>query len=190
MAHDFPVGAVRVAWSLAAVGMLMLLAGCGAHANTAAPAPAPAPTSAASSAASSAHALGQTVDADHSFVEATVYSYQQPAASGAPAPNPGDYTWAAVDVQTCASTSSIFSASVSTLSWFLVYSDQTEVGAARVEYPQFPQPAYPVDQQKLQPGQCVRGWVMFPAPSGIMPVVIRYAPFGATPVDWRPNAGS
>jgi hypothetical protein len=160
----------------------VLLAGCSTTAGTGATAPAGLPTTGAASVGPSPHALGQTVDAAHSFVEATVYSFQQPVASGAPAPNPGDYTWAAVDVQTCASTSVIFNASVSSLQWMLVYDDDTEVESARVTYPQFPQPRYP--NRTLKPGECVRGWIVFPVPAGARPQLVRYAPYGAPPVDW------
>src|SRR5512142_690789 len=116
MAHDSQVGAVRAWRSLAGVLpplLLLLVAGCATRAHTGSPVPAPAPTSAAPSPAASGHRMGQTVDADHSFVEVTVYKYEQPTASGAPAPNPGDYAWGAADVQTCASASAIFSASIS-----------------------------------------------------------------------------
>jgi hypothetical protein len=133
----------------------------------------------------SAHPLGQTVDADHSFIEATVYSYQQPVAKDAPRPNPGAYEWAAVDVRSCASKTSIFAASVSSLRWEVVYSDDTALEPTRVSYPQFPQPLYPSTQYSLKPGECVRGFIVFPVPAGAKPLVVRYAPYNAPSVDWQ-----
>src|SRR5262245_13654206 len=89
MEHDAGVGGVRV-WCLA--GALAVLAGgattaCATLDRSGAPVP-PQPTPATSmpSVGPSAHALGQTVDADHAFVEVTVYSYEQPVAQGASAP--------------------------------------------------------------------------------------------------------
>jgi hypothetical protein len=147
-------------------------------------APAPAPPSAAPSTGPSPHPLGQKADADHSFIEATVYSYRQPVGAGAPAPNPGDYTWGAADVQMCAATSNIFSASTSSFNWQVVYADDTEVDAARVTYKQFPRPVFPIGQRRLKPGTCIRGWIMFGVPAGAKPLVVRFAPFGSPPVDW------
>jgi hypothetical protein len=183
MEHDSGVSTVRAWWALAGA---LLLAGCSptAGAGTGATLPAPAPASTAPSTGPSPHPLGQKVDTDHSFVEATVYSYRQPVGQGAPAPNPGDYAWAAADVQTCAAASSIFSASANSLNWMVVYADDTEVDSARVTYPQFPRPLYPMGQHRLKPGECVRGWIMFGVPAGAKPLVVRFAPFGAPPVDW------
>ncbi len=170
MAHDLDVTDVRprerdravaAGSRLGAAGPILagalLLAGCATGAATGTAPPDPAPASSAPKTAPATHRLGDTVDADHSFIEATVFAYQQPVAAGAPAPNPGDYTWAAADVRTCASNSSIFTASASSLSWMLVYADDTEVEAARVTHPQFPRPRYPMAQRTLKPGECVRG---------------------------------
>jgi hypothetical protein len=183
MEHDSGVSTVRAWWPLAGA---LLLAGCSTTAGTGtgAVAPTPAPASGVPSVGPSPHMLGQKVDTDHSFVEATVYSYEQPVAAGAPAPNPGDYTWAAADVQACAAASNIFNASANTLNWQVVYADQTEVDATRVTYPQFPRPLFPMGQRRLKPGECVRGWIVFGVPVGAKPVVVRFAPFGAPPVDW------
>jgi hypothetical protein len=186
MEHDAIVGGVRLCGLVGA----LVLAGCAsagcvsAGSADAAPASHPAPAPSIPSIQPVTHALGTTVDADHSFIEVTVYAYQQPVGKGAPAPNSGGYTWAAADVQTCGSNSSIFSASVSGLSWALIYSDNTEVDPARVSYPQFPKPLYPTTQYRLKPGECLRGWVVFPVPESGKPVVVRFAPYGAPPVDW------
>ncbi|HKS98102.1 MAG TPA: hypothetical protein VJT31_01110 [Rugosimonospora sp.] len=175
------MSAVRAGWIVAVV---LLLAACSRTAGTQASAADPVPATAISSDPPSGHPLGQAVDADHSFMQVTVYEYRQPVAQGAPAPNPGDYTWGAADVQTCASAALIFDASVSSVRWMLVYADQTEVQSARVTHAQFPKPRYPVTQRTLKPGECVRGWIVFPVPAGAEPALIRYTPVGAPPVDW------
>jgi hypothetical protein len=181
-AHGGSALASAVASAVAALA-LVLAAGCSAAGNGAAPL-SPLPATSGPGTGRAPNAIGQSADADHSFIAATVFAYRQPVASGAPAPNPGDYAWAAVDVQTCASASVIFNAAVTGLQWLLVYGDGTEVEPARTAYPQFPRPRYPIAQRTLRAGECVRGWIMFPVPAAAKPQLIRYAPFGSAPVDW------
>ncbi|HEY2673640.1 MAG TPA: hypothetical protein VGJ07_25165, partial [Rugosimonospora sp.] len=92
--------------------------------------------------------------------------------------------WAAADIQTCAETGSVFQVTVSNAPWSLSYPDGTDLIPTRTSAPQFPQPGYPHSPSTLQPGQCLRGWIVFAVPAGSRPQVIRYAPQGATAIDW------
>ncbi|GIH16490.1 hypothetical protein [Rugosimonospora africana] len=129
------------------------------------------------------HALGESAQSSSGFVSVTVFSYEQPTAGAVPPDRSGD-EWAAADVQTCAETGSVFQATVSNAPWSLSYPDGTALIPTRATAAQFPQPAYPISPRSLAPGQCLRGWVVFAVPAGRRPQVIRYAPQGATPIDW------
>ncbi|MBO0868350.1 MAG: hypothetical protein J2P15_07260 [Micromonosporaceae bacterium] len=177
-----PLPCATLRWSVVALAAVVGLAGC---ATSAAPASRPTPPPAASTpSAGVAHGLAETVDADHSFVQATVFAYDQPVAAAAVKPSQGDYTWGAADVQTCASRTLVFDVSVSSLPWQVVYPDGKVYPSTRIAQPQFPQPIYSSTIRTLSPGQCVRGWVVFAVPAAGQPDRIRYAPNDSTPVDW------
>ncbi|GAA5188418.1 hypothetical protein GCM10023322_39070 [Rugosimonospora acidiphila] len=141
------------------------------------------PPSVSPGSAPQGHAIGETVTANNGFISATVFGYDQPAAAAMAPDRPGD-EWAAADIQTCAESGSVFEATVSDGPWSLRYPDDSSIVATRTSSAQFPKPAYPSSPQSLRPGQCLRGWVVFAVPAGKRPQIIRYAPQGATPVDW------
>jgi hypothetical protein len=143
----------------------------------------PPSTVAASSPPVPVHRLGEKVQAGNGFLEMTVYAYRQPAAPGAPTEQPG-LAWGAVDVQACSSASSIFAVSVSETPWSLVYADGTAVSPTAADRAQLPQPAYPTTPRSLQPGECLRGWIVFAVPAGTVPQWVRYAPPDAAPLNW------
>jgi Domain of unknown function (DUF4352) len=177
-------------WFAVALSATVGLAGC-ADATTpprpsqSAPASQPNPRSIASvSAARPGHGLGETVDANHSVVQVTVFSYSQPVAARAAQPSTAQYAWGAADVQTCASRTLVFDVSVSSLPWQVVYPDGKVYTSTRIAQPQFPQPIYSSTIRTLTPGQCVRGWVVFAVPAQGKPDRVRYAPNDSPPVDW------
>jgi hypothetical protein len=174
----------RIAVAAAVLVGLAGLAGCSTPRVASATGPPVASTSVVPSPGLSGHPLGETVDADHSFVQATVFAYRQPVAPDAPRPGRTGFTWGAVDAQTCASPTSVFGATVTSLPWLLVYADGTTIAPIRVSYRQFPQPVYPSMQRGLQPGQCLRAWIVFAVPAITRPLMVRYAPFQAIPVNW------
>jgi hypothetical protein len=132
----------------------------------------------------SGHPPGARVTANNGLVEATVFGYQQPTATGAAAPEQGGYVWGAVDAQACASATDLFNVTVSSTPWQLRYADGSQITPSKAADPQFPQPLYPSTQTSLAPGACVRGWIVFAVPANTDPMLIRYAPRDATPVDW------
>jgi hypothetical protein len=173
-------------WSAAALSATVGFAGCATPTPAAQSKPSsPSTRPVATATAGTAHGLGETVDADHSFVQATVYSYDQPVATSAARPSTPQYTWGAADVQTCASRTLVFDVSVSSLPWQVVYPDGKVFASNRVAQPQFPQPIYSSTTRTLSPGQCVRGWVVFAVPGQGKPDRVRYAPNDSTPVDWN-----
>jgi hypothetical protein len=164
---------------------ILLMTGCGGAHGSAAPAGAitSLPPSNSPGPAPQGHALGETVAANSGFVSATVFAYTEPAAEGAAPDKTGD-EWAAVDVQTCGEAGSVFPVTVSDGPWSLRYADGTAVTPARTSAAHFPQPQYPATPNTLKAGQCLRGWIMFAVPAGQSPQLVRYAPQGATPIDW------
>jgi hypothetical protein len=107
-------------------------------------------------------------------VEATVYAYRPLAGS----------PFAAVDVQVCVVPSAIFDVTVSQAPWLLLFADGPVVAPTVPPQSPVPQPAYPTDYRRLHPGECVRGWIVFPVPARQRPVAVRYSPAGATPLTW------
>jgi hypothetical protein len=132
----------------------------------------------------SGHPLGERAAANNGLVEATVFGYQQPTAAAAAAPEQSGYVWGAVDAQACVSTTALFNVAISSAPWQLRYTDGSQIASSKSADPQFPQPLYPSIQTSLAPGSCVRGWIVFAVPANTRPVLVRYAPRDATPVDW------
>jgi predicted small secreted protein len=179
---------------LAIVAMLAgtaLVAGCGSMAGPGQPAPATGDASPSGSAAPTSpaspplrgHKFGETVQANSGFIAATVFDYTQPAAAGA-APASAGHVWGAVDIQACAAAGSVFQVTISDAPWSVRFADGTAATPARTGDPGFPQPTYPATPKSLATGECDRAWLVFEVPDGTRPQLVRYAPQGATPVDW------
>jgi len=117
------------------------------------------------------------------LVTATALAYRQPVAKGAPRPDdqPG-YVWGAADVKVCMK---IPDQTVSRWTWVLMYADGAVIEPSSTGYVHFPNPAYPWDDQPVRVGRCVRGWIVFPVPSGERPASIQYQPDGYEPIEWR-----
>jgi hypothetical protein len=112
--------------------------------------------------------LGRPAPANNGQVEATVYEYRQGAA----------------DVQVCVVRTAIFDVTISRGPWQLLLPGGPALAPTPAPGPGAPQPGYPTDHRRVAPGECVRGWLVFPLPSGAAPVAIQYAPTGAQPVTW------
>jgi hypothetical protein len=159
---------MRAATVIALVSLAALtVAGCATAPGPSVGTAATRPASPGSSPSPAGPALGQPTQADNGQVEATVYAYRQGAA----------------DVQVCVVPTAIFDVTISRGPWLLLLSGGATV-APKVAGADAPQPGYPTDHRRLAPGQCVRGWLVFPLPSGGPPVAIQYAPTGAHPVTW------
>lgn len=130
---------------------------------------APAPASPASA----GPALGTSAQADNGQVEATVYGYRE---------QPG--VWGAADVQVCVVHTAIFDVTISQDPWQVLLSDGGALAPKLAGDPHAPQPGYPTDHRRVAPGQCVRGWLVFPAPASGRPVAVQYTPAGARPLTW------
>jgi hypothetical protein len=187
--HTLPLRAVlhtlplRAALLLAATapGLAAGLAGCGpAASGPLATNPLP---SVSTSPPPSGHPFGESVAAGTGFVVATAFGYTQPGAPGAAPPQAGN-VWAAADVQACAQPGTVFKVTVSDAPWSLRFPDGTAVSPTTADDPHFPQPRYPGTPSALQPGECLRGWVVFEVPADGRPQVLRYGPQGGTPIDW------
>jgi len=111
---------------------------------------------------------------------AIVYAYKQPVAGKAPKPDQDGFEWGAADVEICSKIAGF----LNNLSWTLVYADHTRIEASNVGYQQFPLPAYPAGDTDITAGQCVRGWITYPVPSGKRPVGVHYQP-QSFQADWQ-----
>ncbi len=170
----------RVAVPLAALAAGLVGCGSNGPSGPLADNPPPSPTV---SAPPTAPQFGQSVAAGTGFVAATVFGYTQPAADGA-APSQAGHVWAAVDAQACREPGSVFQVTVSSGPWSLRFPDGTSAAPSQADDPHFPQPRYPDTPTALQPGQCLRGWIMFDVPQVGRPLAVRYAPQGGSPIDW------
>lgn len=179
------------------VVLVLALAGLAAWAltrqsGTAAAAGTPSPATTSSSAATATtratpaaptiHAPGETVVSTDGLAKSTVFAYQQPVATNAPTPAAPGTEWAAADVQVCASGDKAIS--VSEYPWAIGYANGGVIRPSNIKYNQFPQPAYPYADRGVEPGGCVRGWIVFPALQGQRPSTVEYAPDGRLPVKW------
>ncbi len=168
----------------AALALVAALAtGCATSVRDTAPAPF-GPTSGASSGPATPSPpglpLGNAAPADNGQVEATVLEYRQPLAGDPPAGT----VWGGADVQVCAHRTAIFDVSISRGPWVLLARDGRAIAPTLVVDPRFPQPAYPTEHRRLQPGECARGWIVFAVPAGARPGAVQYTPVGAQPVTW------
>jgi len=163
--------------------VLLLPAGCATTAPGAQPGPTdsvPTPSAAPPSPSPPTYQLGHPAQADNGQVAATVFAYRQPAGP----PTAGDAVWGAADVQVCVQPNAIFDVSVSRGPWQLLSRSGHAIPPSLASDAGFPQPPYPVDHRQLKSGECVRGWIAFPVPTGERPTAVRYAPSGAQPVIW------
>jgi hypothetical protein len=143
---------------------------------------APSPTRAAQPAT---HKLGDQVTRIDGAAKLAVYAFKQPVATGAPRPQeagyPAGYEWAAADVEVCAQADGIY---VNRLPWRLAYADHTTLETSHTGYNGFPEPQYPWGDTDLPNGKCVRGWIVFAAPSDKRPTSIWHNPQQAGLTEW------
>jgi hypothetical protein len=167
----------------AALGLVVLLVtACGTSAHgTGAPGAGSSPTA---SLPPGMRAPGQSAQADNGQVTATMYEYRQPVATNGPPAGPSASGWAAADVQVCVLSSSIFDVSVSRDPWQVRTQDGRVVSATLLSDNRFPQPSYPTEHRRLRPGECLRGWVVFPVPDTTSPTAVEYAPPGGQATAW------
>jgi hypothetical protein len=165
---------------------LLALAGCGevdpdAKVAAVSPSVAPSPSTPA------ILALGQVHTTSDKQARVTVHAYKQPAAKNAPAPQQDDAEWGSLDVEVCIDSLNPdgLGSSVSQGPWALFLANNGIIKSPGISYSSFPIPGYPMDSREVPPGQCVRGWIVFPVPIGQKPARAEYAPSGVTPVSWR-----
>lgn len=109
-----------------------------------------------------------------------VLDYEQPVATDAPEPSnagyPDGHVWGALDVRVCVPDYRHDDGDwyITTTPWSLMYDDGSLVGSSHTGYNGFPEPAYPWGDQVVAPGQCVRGWIVFPVPGDDRPEGVHY----------------
>jgi hypothetical protein len=139
------------------------------------------PAAAAASAASQAPAvLKFGAKADGQKMTSTAYAYKQPVAQKAPPPDQDGFEWGAADVEVCAKGTGYLNNGA----WVLVYADHTRIQPSSIGYQQFPEPEYPSGDTDVTIGQCIRGWITYPVPTGKRPVAVHYQPQGFQ-ADWQ-----
>lgn len=129
------------------------------------------------------HRFGESVPANTGFIAAAVFGYRQPVSADA-SPPPAGAAWAAADVQACAQPGTVFQVTISDAPWSLRLSDGTAVPPSHTDDPHFPQPRYPTTPTALQPGECLRGSLVFAVPAGAQAQTLWYSPQGGAPIDW------
>jgi hypothetical protein len=131
--------------------------------------------------ATSPYQLGDQVTSLDGLANATVFAYQQPTARTAPTPAAPGTEWGAVDIRVCSIAVII---TVSPTPWRLVYADGGIVQPSNAQSSQFPSPQYPFIDHVVPVGQCVRGWLVFPALKNKRPARVEYAPDRFLPEAW------
>ena len=169
------------------------LAGCGSGSDTAADAAAttaattaisssPASTSSSAPSTSSAPTStsrpgpGSAVQTPSGSV--TYFGQQRPAAPDAPAPQQAGTEWAAIDVQVCLDAGQPQGGDLSNDAWTVTDTGNGQTDPSSLTYNQFPAPEYPV-QGYIDPGTCVRGWIVYPIVVGRDLTTVRYFPTSA-----------
>ncbi|WP_131799539.1 hypothetical protein [Parafrankia sp. CH37] len=117
----------------------------------------------------------------------TYFGQRRQAAPGAPAPQQAGTEWVGIDVQTCLDSGQAGS-EVGKDAWTVTDAGNGLTEPANLTYNQFPAPQYPI-QGYLEPGTCVRGWIIYPIVTGRELTAVRYFPAGASAPVASWNAG-
>ncbi len=184
----------RVAVCLSLATVAAVLAGCGGDADTAEGAVAAAPAVSRSSTPSPMPVTsgistvtrpGPGVKVVTGWGSVTYFGQRRPAASAAPAPEQVGTEWVAIDVQTCVAAGQS-GGELWNSAWTVTDAGNGQTGPSSVIYSQFPAPQYPT-QGYIEPGSCVRGWIVYPIVTGKKLTGVRYSrdPASAPVGSWR-----
>jgi hypothetical protein len=113
-----------------------------------------------------------------SFGSVSYFGQRRPAAPSAPAPQQAGTEWAAIDVQVCINPSTPGD-SISSTAWTVTDASNGQNQPASDIYSQFPAPEYPFNGY-IDPGSCVRGWIVYAIVKGQPLTRVRYFPGNAT----------
>ena len=113
------------------------------------------------------------------FGSVTYFGRQRPAAPNAPTPQQAGTEWVAIDVQECLDASQPQGGDLSNSAWAVTDTGNGQTDPSSPTYHQFPAPEYPV-QGYIDPGSCVRGWIVYPIVSGQQLTTVRYFPTSTT----------
>lgn len=91
-------------------------------------------------------------------------------------------TWQAVMIKTCAK---MDGAEVTSFWWYVVDDNSGRYGNAGSYYDDAPKPLYPMGQETLSAGDCVRGWVLFDADASVKVTELRYGDEQGVIARWR-----
>lgn len=123
---------------------------------------------------------------ESSIGRTTVVSWKQHVHSvGSAAEETGEkgYEWGALDLKVCTDRGEVLS---SQTDWTLAYQDGARIEPSSSTWDDFPKPEFPAETQ-VRAGDCVRGKLVFPVPSGQRPERVLYAPNGdgASLAEWK-----
>lgn len=126
-------------------------------------------------------AMGEEYETGVSSI--TVFQFDQDAAPSAPTPESPGTKWVAADVQVCSDQGGY----VNTIPWSLVGADNGRYEVSSTGYDGFPSPAYPWGDAPIAAGECIRGWIVFVAPTAAAVEYVRYAPQNPNvePMRWK-----
>lgn len=153
-----------------------------ASASAAATQPAPSPTP-------GPMAKGKVYTFDGGRMTTTVLKYKLPAGTADDVTSaikagvlPKGGTYGAIEVKTCLLSGK--PVSVSSGPWSLDLADDTTTGE---KWSGVVQPEYPFYDKTLNPGKCVRGWIVFTVPGKARPTVAVYEGGGnqGEPAEWE-----
>ena len=179
---------------LALSALSLIVAGCSG--NAAQPASQttsaqPPPTSPASSPMNPS-ALGATLSFagdrftgdDGLQIDVTVFGFAHNVAPNATVP-PGGGHWVGADVQTCLTKAYEFKkVTVSGTEWSVSDSKKGQYSASDAKDPDFPMPRYPVVDEPIAVGECIRGWVLFLVSANADVGLLKFRPGFGDPAFW------
>lgn len=122
-------------------------------------------------------ALGQTFTNPTTGTTATAFQVVRPGAPNAPASEPANTEWAALDVEVCVGPRAPADSYITGQVWKLRDANNGQFDRSSIGYNQFPTPEYP-HEQAVVPGECFRGWIVFSVIVGVPLTAVEYRPDG------------
>ncbi|MBL7487899.1 hypothetical protein I6A60_19080 [Frankia sp. AgB1.9] len=116
----------------------------------------------------------------------TYFGQRRPAATGLPAHQQAGTEWVAIDVQTCLNANQA-GGPLRNIAWTVTDAGNGQTEPSEDTYSQFPAPHYPIAGY-IDPGACIRGWIVYPIVIGQNLTGVRYArdPSLAPLASWTP----
>jgi len=172
--------------SVFTLAALVLAAGCGQHEEP--PMTVGAEFISAATSPTQDPNDGESLGAERTFnvmntdLRVTVLSFASRVAEASPRPMDGGH-WAGAEVRTC-SVSAESKLKVSWSQWLLRDTEDGRHERSKISWETFPLPEYPFAPQRVEAGECVQGWVVFPVPDTVEISRVEYSPNDSIRARW------